>query len=229
MKSHRSFLRLVVLFLAATAIPSCGVTVENRGVGSGETELEACFAASDTRLPSYWETRIAASLRDESIADTFKRLNEEFHIPVSFIEGRAGDRHSEVVAVNESVRNVLRRIVESAPGYQCKRSKDHVVVLGNRNEFSAVVRGVQIVSKYRAIASRDYLEKAASDVRALSDLGFLPGAPIDSPLINEKVTLAPDATVLEHLVQLLGDNPRAYFSIRWATTGSRYFTLGEVP
>lgn len=231
MKRQRSAWRVVSILLAMTGTTSCG-RADQAGLATSSNSAPApCFDSEPAKLPAFWNQRVSVSLKVGSFSEAIERFNADLDLPISFIEGRAETRLPAFVADNEPASEVLRRVLESAPGYQCKVAGRHVVVLSDAAAYAATVHGVRIVSEYRNRASRAYVDRLAKQVSAFGDLGFFGGGSYlgDSPLVDEKVTLAQEATVLEHLSQLLGDDPKVYFWIRWAATGTRYLTLGSVP
>ncbi len=225
--STRSRSSVVGLLLLLAFSPSCGGASE-REKASEKAAPISCFDPPYGQAPAFLGEKINYSLEVDSMEDAINQLNVNFNIPISFIGDGASGSSSGMKISGGNVREALRRLVESLPGYQCRVVSGHVVVLSDNPEFYSVVRDVDIVNQRRAIASRSYIEKIAEEVSGLRDMSFLYGGIADAPLFVDKVTLSREATVLEHFAQLLGRDQNVYFWIRRAATGSRYFALGSV-
>ena len=224
MRSSCSLLNRVVLIAILGALPSCGNADEDV-----RPSTVSCFEPSGESEPAFLDQRVNVSFKEGSLINAIKSLNEDLGLPVSFIEGEDAGSPFELKADGMSVREILREMMSDSPEYRCAIVDDRVVIFGEVAGIHEKIQNVDIVNIPRARASRAYLKKVAKEVTALSDLDFLFGGIVDSPTFGDQVTLTREATVLEHLVQLLGKDEDVYFWIRRASTGSRYLTLGSVP
>lgn len=218
--------------VALATLLACGRTPQTSQARAATSTVAPCFDPGPASAPHFWNQRVSVALGAGSIAESIELLRRENHLPISFIEGRSHERASAVSATREPVGDLVRRLLESVPGYQCKIVGGHVVVLSDAAEYAATLRGVRITAEPRAVATRAYIERLTRKVDALDDLEYSVrslGGLIDESLLDHTVTLAREATVLEHLSQLLGDDPQVYFSIRRGVAGRRDFALGSVP
>lgn len=225
MAARRLILPTVYWLLLLPSLASCGTE-------GHEMAGEVTRAAA---LPTCFDSTAALSWEDEGVTATFEGVQlpaviEHIDIlgfPVSFIEGPSPVR-IEMRSQNLQARSFLKELLEQAPGYRCSVIGNHAVVYFDDPALHKVVSDVSIAQKFRGPAARSYVKHVSHEIEELKDLGVLLGGPLDSPVFNEEVTLAPEATVLEHLGQLLGENPDIIFWIRYASTGNRYLNFGSV-
>jgi hypothetical protein len=94
--------------------------------------------------------------------------------------------------------------------------------------FDTEVQGIEILGAPRIDAAARYLVWLSKVLPAVGEILPPPmkGQPRAS-LYSEPVAVRGRARVVEHLVQLLGDNPKAFFSIVPAPSGLRILVLGE--
>jgi hypothetical protein len=115
---------------------------------------------------------------------------------------------------------VLRQIAKSNSAFRAETIDGRDVLYPARPEFQKVVDGVVIQSIPRLDASYDYLDRLNKEVPAFADLGppFVFG---DSrhPILSDRVSLRPKGRVIEHLVDLLGEDRALYFEFTRAMSG----------
>lgn len=160
--------------------------------------------------------RIDLDAAGEPVAAVIERLRHDDHLPLSFIEGSAVAM--TVHLHGATVRQALEKLLSQAPGYSCQIGNGHVVIAANDPAYRTMVRGVEVVPAPPCMAASMFT----------NDLLFLPAFQHLQPFVDclgdpslvrddelTEVALAAEGTVLEQLVQLLGRNAHAYFTIRW--------------
>jgi hypothetical protein len=160
-------------------------------------------------------------LRVEQVAPraVIQLLRDQQCAAVSFIErAPAGaislDLHG--VAVGE----VLQEIAKRAPGYRAETIDGRDVLYPARPEFQTVLDGVEIQATPRLEATDRYLERLRKEVPALAELySMVVIGDSRHPIFGAKVSLRPRGRVIEHLVDLLGQDPKLYFEFGKAMSG----------
>lgn len=144
-------------------------------------------------------------------------------VPLSFLErpepsAIALDPGGEA----KTLRSLLEREVREA-GYDYEVIGDRLVVFPAGDLYRTTVSNVRISGTPRLEATDRYLETLARDVPELGEWipPIMKGDP-EAPIYGERVSLSARASVLEHLVELLGRDESLMFSlIRWRD-GRRY-------
>jgi hypothetical protein len=155
------------------------------------------------------------------------QLRSADRLPLSFVEDAAGGTVSgELHGV--PLRSALRTVLARLPNYQCLVGNDHVLIAARDSAYQATVRDVAIIRQPHWHAAHMYIARLI-DMPAFHGLKTYVERPEDRTLLREEVSLAKEGTVLGHLVQLLGDNPRAFFTISRLPAGRRELSLGSVP
>ena len=146
-------------------------------------------------------------------------LRDQECSPVSFIDVA----HSAPISLDlrrVTAADVLRRIAQSNPGFRAETIDGRDVLYPARPEFQKVVDAVVIQSTPRWDASIDYVDRLNKEVPAFADLvsPFVFG---DSrhPILSDRVSLRPKGRVIEHLVDLLGEDRALYFEFTRAMSG----------
>jgi hypothetical protein len=125
-----------------------------------------------------------------------------------------------------SVQELLQAMIagQSVP-YRCLVADGHVVLLPDEPRWFRTVAGVDIQDLPRLVAARRYVEHLAS-LGEFEGLSVVAGGLLESSLFADRVSLTSQASVIEHLVQLLGDNPGVLFVVQRAPNGVEYLTMG---
>jgi hypothetical protein len=104
--------------------------------------------------------------------------------------------------------------IVTTDGFRRAWIRDREVLYPDDAAWEARVTGIQIERVPRYEAAESYTEEARRQVPDLARLliGALKGDP-RSPVYSDPVSLSSEASVLEHLVELLGDDPELVFVI----------------
>lgn len=169
------------------------------------------------------------SMRGAPIAEVIGVLRHEVHAPVSFIESK-GDERIDLDLTNSTVKEVLNQIVSRSKGYRSLEISGRLVLLPDTPVFAAPVAGVDIQNQPRLQAADRYVDFLKTHVKGLEDLAgtVVKGDP-NLPIFTERVSVSPDTTVLGGLMDLLGHDPAACFSILRSKSGKYVFVLESVP
>jgi hypothetical protein len=208
---------VVLLYLALLTGAACfafGFAAENAtALGAREARL----------LSRPMEVRIQAS----SVLEAVDLLRSRSGVAVSLI---AADTEPAIKLdlPPGSLGGALDSLVAHVPAYRYEVLQERVVVYPRNSPFDTKVQGIEILGAPRIEAATRYLDWLSKALPAVGEI--LPPPMKGQPgagLYSESVTIRGRARVVEHLVQLLGDNPKAFFSIVPAPSGLRMLVLGE--
>lgn len=188
----------------------------------------SCFGA-ETPPPAaaVLERKVSLDIDGQPLRTVVERMEAEDRLPISLLEGAAAPPvtvHLHEAAARAALQSILSRL----PNYRCLIGNGHVVIVANDPEYLARISGVNVVRYTSWVAANAYVEKLIM-MPAFRDLKTYVEQPTDPGLLNNEVSLATEGSVIEHLVQLLGDNPRAFFTIKRLSPAGRALTLGSVP
>jgi hypothetical protein len=214
--------RLIVC-LVVSALAECGCQNLRQGPASA---YFSCFDQAPSGVP-FLDRKISVSYSGFKVAEVVRRIREVNDLPISYIEtapAEAGSLKLEGI----SVRAWLRALVDARPGYVCRIVGGHVMVYPDLPDFEQVVRAVSLVRMHRLVAVRRYLEYPRRQTLHFRDIEVVAGGVIESPVFEECVSLARDATLIVHLAQLLGKDRSIYLDIQQAPTGGLVLGMGNV-
>jgi hypothetical protein len=145
-------------------------------------------------------------------ASSIESLREALPTPVSVILDRPADVLDVPALKGEpeaAVAGAARR-----NGLRWRTIGTRFVLYPDADVWERRVTGVDIAGIARADAAGAYTAEVARRVPKLERLvgGVVRGNP-DAPVHADRVSLSPEATVLEHLVELLGDDPDLVFTV----------------
>lgn len=225
MDNCKRLLQLALLILAvqlsATGCQKAKPSASSAGV--------SCFEPASAAAPDahYLDRRISVSYAGLSMGEVIRDLNNRYELPISYIEvvpAKAFDRKLDGL----TVRSLLRNLVDTRQEYACRVVEGHVVLYPDLPDLEKVVRGVDIVDRFRGTATRSYVDYARNQVPFFQDVGVVLGGLLNSPLFDERVSLDREARAIDHLSQLLGRDRKAYFVIERSPVGRLILGLGMV-
>jgi hypothetical protein len=178
-----------------------------RGLGEGAGPITKPLRPIEITVQGASATAVVQLLRRQECA------------PVSFIAA-PGERTVSLNVHGATVAEVLRQIAAQDPAYRAETIAGREVLYPAAPEFQLAISGIDIASTSRLDAAYRYLDRLGRDVPAFSTLAP-PMVIGDSrhPIFSQKVTLRPTGRVIEHLVDLLGQNPDLYFQFSKAMSG----------
>ncbi len=172
--------------------------------------------------------KLSVSVKNVTMYELVKTLRQN-GVPISFID--AFDNYRSTLEVKDaSLAEVLARIVSANPIYRYRFIGKRLVLYAKDPTYTVLVKKPDIKDMARLWAAEKYVEKLRREIRDFSDLNppYFFGN-FRSPVYQDKVTLRDEASVIEHLVELLGDNPGMVFSITMSYFGRephrRYFKI----
>jgi hypothetical protein len=107
-------------------------------------------------------------------------------------------------------------------GYRLEAIGGRRTLRPNDTVWDKTVTGVEIVDVPRADAAHAYALEARQQVRELDEAGFAGGVVRGDPrepMFTDLVTLSREARVVEHLVELLGQDADLVFTVEPASLG----------
>jgi len=219
------FLVVFLIFSTGSLLSACSdpgdAHLPQRGTDS------SCFEPIQNLGPSFLNRSISVAYKDKRPSEVARDLRKTHNLPISYID--QGGKQLITLNIKEaSVRSLLQSLLARMPGTVCRVMAGHVVIYPDRPEFKALVAGVDVIDKPRAIAAREYLEIASEQVDYFKDIDVLLGGIMESPMFEDQVSLSRKARVIDHLVQILGTNQSVFFVIDRAPVGGLYFSLGSV-
>lgn len=161
------------------------------------------------------EKRVMLQDMSGSATEAINVLRHKYGVAVAFISV-AGEKAEDVQFRDEelTLRNALDEFVQSRDGYTHSLVGDRLMVYPKSGPFKKVIGGVDIRNAPRleaTVAFVEHLKRTEAEFRNLIGPG-IKGDP-RAPVYADRVSLPEEATVLEHLAALLGDNPNVTFSI----------------
>jgi hypothetical protein len=162
---------------------------------------------------------ITLHLENAAVPEIVKALRSRFCTAVSFVPA-VPPGTATVEAAGATVPEVLSQIARSNPAYRSETIASREVLYPATPEFQVIVDHVDVKSKPRLDAAGLYLGLLRKEEPAFSQLWppFMIGNP-RHPVYSDVVTLRVRGRVIEHLVDLLGQNERVYFEIIEARSG----------
>ena len=178
------------------------------------------------------DQKVSISASNESLYDFVKSLQDDHKVPLCFIEPDIHTTARKDISFDlhdVSVKSVLDTVVSQVPILKYRLINGRLVLFPDERKYLLPMAvDIENLARFRAVDA--YIDKLAE--RYPSEFGSLLGPSIKgfpgAPIYADKVTVKGTATVLEQLVQLLGDDPRLIFTIMsWKGTPPAY-RLGEV-
>lgn len=139
---------------------------------------------------------------------------------ISFVEAQ-DDLPVHVYLNNASVQELLESVVGLSPKYRYETILNRLVLYPRARMYQRVVTGIHVEGLGRGEARDKYIKILRSRDPDFDDLGrmdFTLHVGIDGPdpVMTEPVSLTPRARVIEHFVQLLGDDRGLVLTITYA-------------
>lgn len=136
------------------------------------------------------------------------------------LEVPSGPSEPEAAVADAARRNGLR----------WRKIGSRFVLYPDDDVWERPVSGVHLAGVGRAAAADAYTAEVRRHVPELGGFvgGVVRGDP-DAAIYTEPVSLSPDATILKHLVELLGDDPDLVFTVEPASEGRLVLHFEHVP
>jgi hypothetical protein len=151
------------------------------------------------------------------------------HVPLNFI--RADEEVDKaVIQERDSWEGALDALVAEAAIYRWVKLAQRYVLLPRAAVWDTQIGNVLIDNASRLEAATRFAAQVRTTIPMLSDLSEPPmiGDP-RSPVYSQTVALPRDGTILQHLVALLGADPRIVFTIERTRFGDRVLHFDRVP
>lgn len=163
-----------------------------------------------------------------SLLDVLGELAASYNVPVSLIDA---DRPSCVSFTlhNGTVRQVLDRLVSCDRQYCWRQVMGRLIVLPHTSPYDSRIVGVRITDMPRMEAADAYIDHLNSHNVGFERLagGVMLGDCTGSAYTTH-VTLSPDATALEHFMQILAADRSLRFCLSRGIDELRFYSLANV-
>jgi hypothetical protein len=164
------------------------------------------------------------------VVTSFVRLLRDVrHVPIHFVQADERIEGIELESQGDLAME-LGALVARVPAYQWTEIAGHSILYPRTAVWDAPIGGVQITGLPRLEAAAKFVAQVRAAVPELADLAEPPmiGDP-RSPVYRQTVSLRPEGSILEHLVELAGPYSRIAFTIERGPFGDRVLHFGQVP
>lgn len=182
----------------------------------------------ETSAASVFERKVSVMASNAPIRSIVQQLHKA-EIPVSFVD--PGDEYRVSLDLKDaSVRAVLEVIVKQVPSCRFGVFGGHLVLYPDTPRWRTVVRGIEIRDEERLKAVDQYLKYLRRNYPAFKEVSLPWKIGWGSSRVwIDHVSVTDGKPILEHLGQLLGDNPKVLFWVAtWPPNRVLGFNLGEV-
>ena len=217
-------MRLLLFVLLLATIPT-SVTAKMIAAGHAlPTPFRTCQDIGPGAI--FFRQNVTIHWKDISLTDAIRELQSSRGLPVSFIEMKS-DKKIDLELTAIDVGTLLQTLAERFPGYRCAVVRGHVIIFPDWPELYSVEKVADVKDMFRGRAAREYLEAVGRRIGPLSQVGAFLGGNLESPTFAEKVSLDTEATVIEHLAEILGSNSNVFFVIERTPAGASVYSLGS--
>ncbi|HKG62318.1 MAG TPA: hypothetical protein VKB05_21335 [Pyrinomonadaceae bacterium] len=165
----------------------------------------------------------------DAMSHFVRTLREIQHLPVNFIQA---DERIEVlepvVDVHDEIEGILDALIALAPIYRWSNLSSRYVLYPRDAIWDTQIGGIQITDVPRLNAATQFVTQVRSRLPELnlSEPPML-GDP-RSPVYTQPVSLPSSGSIVQHLVALLGVDPRIIFTIEPSSFGDQVLHFGQV-
>ncbi len=162
----------------------------------------------------------------DTVSALVRKLHYELHVPLSFIEHRT-DEPISLPAEALSLEDLLQAVVDRYSHYRCVAVNGRLILRSTDPTYDLTISGVEVKEQDRMLAVQVYLRHLNAFDQRFEHWNFLLAtAGGVSPVFVGRVTLSPEAPMIQHLVQLLGKNEAVYFGVPAADpSGASFQTI----
>jgi hypothetical protein len=216
---HRRFKGIASTLLGLVGICSPLLSIGLGGVGSDVTSKEKAFLSRP----------ISIRIQDAPIVEAVDLLRKAGGVSISLIIANTAESRKVNLAPGNLVK-ILDTLVAQVSAYRYEVFEGRVVVYPRDPLFDRELPGIEIRETKRIEAAAryaDWLSQVLPEIEPI--LPPLMKGNAEAEIYSDLVSISGRGRIVDHLVQLLGDNPRAFFSIEPALSGRRILVLGEIP
>jgi hypothetical protein len=164
----------------------------------------------------------------DAVADVIRQLRDTLRVPVSFIQSDEQVETNWTTTGQEAATTLITSVTQTGL-YRWRMIMGRSVLYPVDPVWDHKIMGIAITGVPRLDGAMQYTTAVRSRIPALDDLGGPPmkGDP-RSPVYEAPVSLSPEASLIEHLVELLGTNKHLVFTIERGPSGRRVLHFQEV-
>jgi hypothetical protein len=190
------------------------------------------MGSANQREAALLQQRLTINVKDTPIYELVQSLRAEHHVPISFIEAKIDTNKSSVLNLdlnNSTVSDLLNQVVADLPAYCWEEIEGRLVLYPNAAKYKLQVHVKGITNMKRIEAVDEYLSQLRAQQAEFADL-LNPAIKGDdtAPLYSEPVSLRESGAVLQHFVELLGNDPKVVFSIVATKAGPPMYVLDRI-
>jgi hypothetical protein len=220
MTAYRQFL------VVPLAVFGLGISLLWGSVGFGLQDPQQVGPQGATQADRLMRQRVSVSIRDRPVAEAVYALRNQDHVGISFVE-IASTTPVTLEFTSAELGLVLDALVKQVPAYRYEVVGEHLF-LYPRGELFDGKYDVKIKKTTRLNVATKYTEW----LRRFPEFAtVVPPAIRGNPnagVYAEDVSISGPGRIVDHLLQLLGDDKEAVVSIVFARSGVKILMLDEV-
>jgi hypothetical protein len=152
------------------------------------------------------------SVHDETVGSVAARLENDYDVPLSFIESD-GDPKISFTISQATVQGILEKIVELAPLYRYATIAGHLVLYPRSTKWEARLEDLHVGPGPRDRVASQLAAELERRLPVFAKFGTFLFGNHNSYVFLDTVSVVGSGSIVELLVQLLGTRPSAIFSI----------------
>jgi hypothetical protein len=176
-----------------------------------EVAVSSCTRREDVRRVLA-RTLGELSVHDEAVGSVAAKLQDTYHVPLSFIENDEDVKVSFSIS-QATVQGVLEKIVERAPAYRYFTIAGRLVLYPRSTKWDARLEAVHLGPGPRDQVASQLAAELERRLPAFAKFGVILAGDSNSYVYRDLVSVTGTGSVIELLVQLLGARPAVVFSI----------------
>jgi hypothetical protein len=195
--------------------------------------LFVCFGLSEKTDEEYTSQllnkRISLELHNVSTRDIVEKIKKQYSVPLSFINNLSLDKESsDFICIDCSLKDALTKLTSSSL-YRYGVINKHLILYSSESRYQAIVKNVRIENKGRLLAISELIDKLRVEIPGFDLYPPPQFGSGEKPIYAENVTIeSKDRSVLDCLMQALGENRDVVLSVEVATNGLPFLHLNMI-
>lgn len=167
-------------------------------------------------------------MKNAEVDEVVEVLRMRFRVPISLFR----QHNPTIVSIDVNhgtVQDVVNQIRQQSLVYQVKLVKDRAVLFDDASLLLTKIPGINLVNVPRPEAGALYSVYLQQHVKNFDRFGTRTIGNLTAPSAQLPVTLSQNVTFLQNLVELLGNDPTAAFTVVPESMGWLVWTMTQVP